>query len=56
MDDVCDGNTVIRFRGCFTKPLADEVEDSLGGEPDVKGAIRFVIGIPWTRWGIGVYR
>ncbi len=56
LDDVCDGNTVIRFRGCFTKPLADDVETALGGDCDVKGAIRFVIGIPWTRWGVGVYR
>jgi hypothetical protein len=56
LKEVCDGNTVIRLRGCFTKPLADAVESALDCGCDVKGAIRFVIGIPWTCWGIGVYR
>lgn len=56
LKDVCDANTVIRLRGCFTKPLADAVETALDCGCDVKGAIRFVIGIPWTRWRIGVFR
>lgn len=55
-NDVTDANTTIRLRGCFTKDLADDMESALGGMPDVKGAIRFVIGIPFTDIGIGVYR
>lgn len=56
LDAVCDGDTKIRFRGCFTAPLGDSVEDALGDGTDCKGAVRFVIGIPFTPWGIGVYR
>jgi hypothetical protein len=56
LDAVCDGNTKIRFRGCFTRELGDCVEGVLGDGTDVKGAVRFVIGIPFTPWGIGVYR
>lgn len=56
MNDVTDGGTTIRIRGCFTKELADDMESACGGEPDVKGAIRYVIGIPFTDIGFGVYR
>ena len=55
LKDITDGSTTIRFRGCFTYSLAKDVERILDGAK-VVGAVRFVIGIPGTPWGLGVYR
>lgn len=57
---VTDKGSQIKLRGCFTRRLADRVQDALdepGDEdPEVWGAVRFVIGIPGTPWGAGVYQ
>lgn len=54
LKDVTNAETTISLRGCFTYDLAKRVECRLDGAK-VYGAIRFVIGIPGTTWGIGVY-
>lgn len=48
--------SVIKLRGCLTRPLADSVEPCLANGTEVYGAVRFVIGMPGTAWGIGIYR
>lgn len=53
--DVTDGNTQITLRGCFTYDFAKSLEKNLDGAR-CYGAVRFVIGIPWTRIGLGIYR
>jgi VCBS repeat-containing protein len=50
-----DGGTHISLRGCFSAPLAKEINDSLPPGPKVTGAVRFTIGIPGTLWGLGAY-
>jgi len=55
LNDVTNGNSEIVLRGCFSKVTADRVEAKLDGA-DVFGAVRFVIGIPGTTWGFGVYQ
>ena len=52
MNDITDANSTISLRGCFTRPLAKKLDTALGGAPTVSGAVRFVINIPGTSWGI----
>lgn len=54
LNDVTGAGTTISLRGCFTYDLAQRVRVCLDGA-EVYGAIAFVIGIPGTTWGIGVY-
>lgn len=53
--DVTDRGTTITLRGCFSYALAKRVKARLDGA-GVWGAVRFMIGIPGTTIGIGVYR
>ena len=53
LNNVTDANTDISLRGCSTAELAEDLDDALGGDPDVSGAPSPVIGIPWTPWTIG---
>jgi len=54
LKDVTDGRSAISLRGCFSYALAKRVQARLDGAK-VYGAIRFVIGIPGTTIGIGVF-
>ncbi len=55
LKSITDGSSTIRLRGCFSHALAKRMEDAgVGGH--VYGAVRFVIGIPGTAWGMGVYQ
>jgi len=53
LNDVTDANTDIDLKGCSTSELASDLNDALGGAPDVSGAPIPIIGIPWTSWTIG---
>jgi len=53
LDNVTDANTDIDLRGCSTAELAEDVNDAIGGDPDVSGAPIPIIGIPWSPWTVG---
>ena len=53
--DITDGNSVISLRACHSRELAACIEAKLNNGSDVRGAHRFVIGIPGTTIGIGIY-
>ena len=50
---VTDTNTDISLRGCSTGQLASDLNDALGGDPNVSGTPIPTFGIPWTYWMIG---
>lgn len=52
---VTDSNTSIYLRGCFSYPLAKSVQARLDGAK-AYGAVRFVIGIPGTTVGFGIFQ
>ncbi len=53
---VTDGNTTISLVGCFSYPLAKRVKADLGNGAQVYGAVRFVISIPGTAHGFGLFQ
>lgn len=55
LNDVTDGDTDIELRGCWTSQLASDVNDALGGDPDVSGSVTPVVGIPWGPFTFGPY-
>lgn len=55
LDNVTDGDTDIELRGCWTSQLASDVNDALGGDPDVSGSVTPVVGIPWGPFTFGPY-
>ena len=55
LNNVTDGGTDIELRGCWTSQLASDVNDALGGDPDVSGSITPVVGIPWGPFTVGPY-
>jgi len=55
MQAVTGPGSQIKLRGCHTRPLADDVEDTLNNGTAVYGALGFVINIPGTRFAMGIY-
>lgn len=55
LKDVTDSSSVIKMRGCFSYHLAKRVQAELDGAK-CYGAVRCVIGIPGTTWGLGIYQ
>lgn len=55
LSSTTDAASNIYLRGCFSHALAKKMEDTRFGA-NVYGAVRFVIGIPGTCWGLGSYQ
>jgi hypothetical protein len=54
--DVTDNRTTICLRGCYTSPLAANLQSTLGNGAKVSGMVGPAIGIPGTGWAIGYSR
>jgi hypothetical protein len=54
LNDVTDTGTSISLRGCHSFKLAKGISGNLDGAK-VYGALKYVLGIPGTYWGIGTY-
>jgi len=52
---ITTNETEISLRGCFTYPLALELQTALGTGANVYGSSFFTIGIPGTLWAFGFY-
>jgi hypothetical protein len=55
LQNVTNGSSVISLRACFSAEVAACAQSAIGNGVDVRGAVRFVIGIPGTTVGFGVY-
>lgn len=55
LQSITNGSTVISLRGCKTAQAAANMQALIGTGLDVRGAVRYVLSIPGTFIGFGVY-